>query len=54
MPSRIFDPLHERPKVVDSLPGYTSGMAGCGPNLAPQVKLSRRLSGSTDGTIRPL
>jgi 2-dehydro-3-deoxy-D-gluconate 5-dehydrogenase len=50
----ILDPLHERPKVVDSLPGYTSGMAGCGPNLAPQVKLSRRLSGSTDGTIRPL
>ena len=48
------DPLHERPKVVDSLPGYTSGMAGCGPNLASQVKLSRRLSGSTDGTIRPL
>src|SRR5206468_3601714 len=38
-----YDPLHERPKVVDSLPGYTSGMAGCGPNLAPQVKLSRRL-----------
>ncbi len=49
-----LDPLHERPKVVDSLPGYTSGMAGCRPNLAPQAKLSRRLSCSTDGTIRPL
>ncbi len=48
------DTLHERPKVVDSLPGYTSGMAGCRPNLAPQAKLSRRLSCSTDGTIRPL
>jgi hypothetical protein len=46
--------FHERAKVVDSLPGYTSGMAGCRYNLAPRAKLSRRLSFSTDGTIRPL
>ena len=46
--------FHERAKVVDSLPGYTSGMAGCRDNLAPRAKLSRRLRFSTDGTMRPL
>jgi hypothetical protein len=27
--------FQNRAKVVDSLPGYTSGMAGCRYNLAP-------------------
>src|SRR6267378_6476873 len=48
------DTLHERPKVVDSLPGYTSGMAGCRHNLVTRTTCSMRLSVSTDGTIRPL
>jgi hypothetical protein len=26
--------FHERAKVVDSLPGYTSGIAGCRHNLS--------------------
>jgi hypothetical protein len=48
------DTLHERLKVVDSLPGYTSGMAGCRHNLVTRTTCSMRLSVSTDGTIRPL
>ncbi len=51
---RNSDTLHERPKVVDSLPGYTSGMAGCRHNLVTRTTCSMRLSVSTDGTIRPL
>ena len=46
--------FQNRAKVVDSLPGYTSDMAGCRYNLAPRAKLSRRRSFSTDGTMRPL
>src|SRR6267143_5054080 len=52
--SKKIDTLHERPKVVDSLPGYTSGMAGCRHNLVTRTTCSMRLSVSTDGTIRPL
>src|SRR2546422_11608827 len=50
----VFDTLNERRKVVDSLPGYTSGMAGCRHNLVTRTTCSMRLSVSTDGTIRPL
>ena len=50
----FFGTLHERPKVVDSLSGYTSGMAGCRHNLVTRTTCSMRLSFSTDGTIRPL
>jgi len=36
--------FHERAKVVDSLPGYTSGIAGCRHNLSVCVKRSNRPS----------
>jgi hypothetical protein len=32
--SRIFGTFHDRAKVVDSFPGYTSGIAGCRHNLS--------------------
>ena len=41
---RNFGTFHERPKVVDSLSGYTSDIAACRRNLAPRAKLSMRLS----------
>jgi len=31
----FFGTFHERAKVVDSLPGYNSGIAGCRHNLTP-------------------
>src|SRR5256885_9810192 len=46
--------FQNRAKVVDSLPGYTSGMSECRHNLTPRAKRSMRLSCSTDETIRPL
>ena len=46
--------FQNRAKVVDSLPGYTSGMAGWGHNLATRAKRSMKLSFSTDRTMRPL
>ena len=46
--------FHTRAKVVDSLPGYTLGMAGYRHNLSTRAKLSMRLSFSTAGTLRPL
>ena len=30
----IFGTFHDRAKVVDSFPGYTSGIAGCRHNLS--------------------
>src|SRR2546427_6388745 len=49
-----FGTFHIRAKVVDSLPGYTSGMARYRHNLSTRAKLSMRPSFSTAGTIRPL
>jgi hypothetical protein len=46
--------FQNRAKVVDSLPGESSGIAQYRHNLAPQAKLSNRLSFNTDGTFRPL
>ena len=43
----LFEALgtfQKRAKVVDSLPGYTSGMAGCRHHLALGAKRSMRLS----------
>ncbi len=34
---KIAGTFHERPKVVDSLPGYTSDIAACRRNLAPRA-----------------
>src|SRR5712691_6783472 len=36
--------FHERAKVVDSVLGYTSGIAECGHTLATRAKLSMRPS----------
>ena len=46
--------FQNRAKVVNSLPGYASGTAGCMPNLTTRAKRSMRLSISTEGTIRLL
>ena len=46
--------LYYSVKVVDSLPGYTSGMSECRHNLATRATRSMRLSFSTDDTMRPL
>ena len=40
---RISGTFQNRAKVVDSLLGYTSGMAGCRHNLALRGNLSMRL-----------
>src|SRR5256885_8657158 len=41
---RITGTFQKRAKVVDSLPGCTSGIAGCRHNLAPRAKRSMRPS----------
>ena len=37
---RKIGTFHERAKVVDSLPGYTLGIAGCRHNLTPRAQRS--------------
>jgi hypothetical protein len=51
---RKYGIFQNREKVVDSLPGYILAITGYRYNLALRAKLSRRLSFSTDGTVRPL